>query len=127
MRENESGLARGTAQAAVKPHAATIPPATHVTGTVCAAPAELRSLKAWLIWRYDVALDEEKPRKVPYYARGGKRHGQQGSPDDRAALVTFDEAATARAGRGFTGVGIAMLSDWGLVGLAFDHCVDAAR
>ena len=56
------------------------------------APSELRQLQGWLIWKFETHDGEAKPRKVPYYANGGRRFGTQGSAQDRAALVSFAAA-----------------------------------
>ena len=87
------------------------------------APPELRRLQGWLAWRYEQHQGEEKPRKVPFYADGGRRHGKQGSPADRAKLVTFEAAKIAAARRGFDGVGLALLPEWGVSALDFDNCI----
>ncbi len=89
------------------------------------APSELRDLPGWLIWRYETQAGNDKQLKVPYYAEGGRRYGRQGGPDDRSKLVTFAAARTAAARKGFSGVCLAMLSDWGITALDFDKCVDA--
>ena len=91
------------------------------------APVELASLEGWLIWRYETHNGESKPRKVPYYTDGGRRHGQQGSATDRARLTSFTAATAAAARRGFDGVGLAMLPDWGITALDFDKCVVDGR
>lgn len=88
------------------------------------APDELHQLQGWLVWRYEAQDDASaKPRKVPYYAAGGKRHGVQGSPEDRAHLVTFEAARAAAARRGFDGVGLALMPEFGIAALDFDDCV----
>lgn len=87
------------------------------------APTFLQEIPGWLVWKYEQVTGEAKPRKVPYYVGGGRRHGVQGSPDDRAKLVAFDQAAVALQSGKWAGVGLAMLPEWGLVGLDFDHCV----
>ena len=91
------------------------------------APSELRQLQGWLIWKFETHDGEAKPRKVPYYANGGRRFGTQGSAQDRAALVSFAAACTAAARKGFAGVGLAMLADWGITALDFDKCVGVDR
>jgi hypothetical protein len=88
-----------------------------------AAPNEIRSLQGWVIWRLEHHEGEDKPRKVPYYANGQRRHGRQGSADDRRSLVTFEAARAAAARRGMDGVGLALLPEWGLVALDFDGCI----
>lgn len=87
------------------------------------APQQLRRLQAWLIWRYEPAEGGGKPRKVPYYAAGGRRHGVQGRPEDRAQMVTFEAACAAAARRGFDGVGLAMFAEHGIVAVDFDRCI----
>lgn len=93
----------------------------HLTTIQC--PAELRTLPAWVMWRLEYHEGEDKPRKVPFYANGQRRHGKQGTPDDRQQLVTFDAARAAAARRGMDGVGIALMPEWGLTALDFDRCV----
>jgi hypothetical protein len=87
------------------------------------APDELRELPGWLMWRYEHHDGEVKPRKVPYYVNGTKRHGVQGRPEDRQALTTFEAARTAAARRGYDGVGFAPMPEWGIVALDFDNCI----
>lgn len=88
------------------------------------APAVIRDLPAWVIWRFeDNPNPNQKPRKVPYYATGGKRTGEQGSPQDVAKLTTFDAAKAAAAKRGFDGVGFATLAQFGICALDFDDCI----
>jgi len=89
------------------------------------APAELRVLPAWLCWRSEQIEGESKPRKVPMYASGGRRHGKQGGPEDAAKLVTFPAAVAAAQRLGFDGVGFAPLAEFGIVALDFDFCLDA--
>src|ERR1051326_4820407 len=35
-------------------------------------PDELKTLRQWLIWRYEVRLGKDKPAKVPYQPRTGR-------------------------------------------------------
>lgn len=87
-------------------------------------PAPMRDLPAWVVWRLEPNDNPGgKPRKMPYYASGGRRSGVQGRPEDRASLVTFDEARSAASRRGFDGVGFAPLAEFGIVALDFDGCV----
>jgi len=79
----------------------------------------------WLIWRYEPGeTPEKKPRKMPYYANGKRRHGDQGSEADRAALADFATAAAAAGKRGFDGVGFAFLPGDGLIGIDLDGMID---
>lgn len=86
-------------------------------------PEELRQIKAWLVWKKVQRAGKAKFDKVPYYVNGIKRFGEQGSPDDRARLVLFNEAVAVLARSEFDGIGLAMLGD-GFVGLDLDNCVD---
>lgn len=88
-------------------------------------PEALKALPAWLIWRLE-ENGSSKPRKVPYYANGSRRHGVQGRPEDRAQLVTYTEAAKAAKQRNATGVGFAPHQDFNIVALDFDNCVTEA-
>jgi hypothetical protein len=87
-------------------------------------PRVLRDIPGWLIWRFEPNDNPGgKPRKVPYYATGGRRDGEQGGREDRDHLATFDAARAAAARRGFDGVGFATLPDFDIVALDFDDCV----
>jgi len=90
-------------------------------------PAELRELQGWVMWRSekDPNNPNGKPLKVPYYAKGGKRHGKQGSVSDRGNLTSFAAAKHAASMRGFDGVGLALMPEFGITALDFDNCVDA--
>ena len=87
-------------------------------------PELLKEHHNWLVWRLTQKPGQAKPSKVPYYANGKMRSGEQGSPEDRAALVSFDEAVGAAEVGGFSGVGMALLPGLELVALDFDYCVD---
>lgn len=91
------------------------------------APAAIRDLPAWVVWRFEDNPGGGKPRKVPYYANGGKRHGEQGGPKDVAHLVTFDAAKAAAVRRGFDGVGFATLAQFGICALDFDDCISDGK
>ena len=93
----------------------------HLTSIV--APDEMRNLPAWLVWRFEYHEGEDRPRKIPYYTGGPKRHGKQGSPQDLQQLTTFDAARTAAARRGFDGVGFVPMPEFNICALDFDHCV----
>jgi hypothetical protein len=91
-------------------------------------PGALRDLPAWLLWKYEQEPGDKKPRKVPYYAKGGRREGKQGNPEDRRHLVTFEAVKAAATSRtGFDGVGLALLPEFDLVALDFDGCVEGGN
>lgn len=99
---------------------------THITPHVrrLEAPADLRRLQGWIIWRTEYEPGTDKPRKIPYWANGQKRFGRQGSAADKAKLVPFSVAKESAAKRGFDGVGLALLPEWGVTALDFDYCID---
>ncbi len=97
-------------------------PSFHLRGTV-KAPAEIRDLQGWLIWRIEVDPVTGQRRKMPYYANREKRAGRNGAPADRGKLVTFAAAVNAASRHGFDGVGLALMPEFNLTVLDFDHCV----
>lgn len=93
----------------------------HLAGIEC--PDVLRPLPGWVCWRYEQREGEAKPRKVPFYASGARRHGVQGRPEDRQQLTTFDAARTAAIRRGFDGVGFCPMPEWNITALDFDGAI----
>ena len=90
-----------------------------------AIPAALRQRSQWLIWRAEQKPGDKKPRKVPYYASGKRRTGEQGSDADRLSLVTLATAIEALERQKATGIGFAFLPGDGLIGIDLDKMVDA--
>lgn len=86
-------------------------------------PAALRERPQWLVWRFEENPGDKKPRKVPYYAGGGRRVGKQGDEEDRAKLVPFEHAERALVAGGFSGVGFAFLPGDGLIGIDLDGVI----
>lgn len=89
-------------------------------------PAELRPLSAWLVWKCpEFNKKTGKVKKVPVYATNGKnRSGKQGTPDDIANLVTFDQAFSYVASHtNVAGIGFCTLPQFGITALDVDHCV----
>ncbi len=89
-------------------------------------PAAMRELRQWLCWRFEQFKGDKKPRKVPYWASGRKRRGQQGGEEDRAQLVSFEEAVALVEARRFEGLGFAFLPGDGLIGIDIDGAIDLA-
>ena len=87
-------------------------------------PSALRNRAQWLLWRFEQKEGEAKPRKVPYYAAGGRRMGQQGSEEDRARLVPFESAYRALEAGTASGLGFAFLPGDGLIGIDLDDVID---
>ena len=77
----------------------------------------------WLCWRFEQFSGEAKPRKIPFWADGARRYGQQGGQYDLARLTTFAVAREASIKRGFDGVGFAHTEAGGVITLDFDACV----
>ena len=86
-------------------------------------PEPLRDLPYWLMYRLEQFAGEAKPRKIPYWADGGRRHGEQGSPFDLDKLTTFAVAQREAIRKGFDGVGFAHTAAGGIITLDFDNCV----
>jgi hypothetical protein len=86
-------------------------------------PPEISEIKGFLTWKLTYKSGQKKPAKIPYYANGNLRAGDQGSPEDIASLVTLNEALAAAERDGSSGVGLAMLESYGLTALDFDNCV----
>jgi P4 family phage/plasmid primase-like protien len=93
-------------------------------------PADLKILKGWVVWKAQPkkkSAPGAKFDKVPYYVAGGIRHGKQGSAADRSRLGTFEQAHEAfKQDHQYSGLGLAMLPDWGLVAFDGDECVSEA-
>lgn len=98
------------------------------------APAVLRELKQWLVWKFEPnPKPGKKDLKVPHYAKSGTKRGWfpgvrgmkigQGSLEELPLLVTFEEAKAAAIQRGMEGVGLAMVDGCPVTALDFDHCV----
>lgn len=86
------------------------------------APAALEALPLWLVWRFE-PNGNKKPRKVPYYISGARRHWSQGTAADRKNLTSFEAAKKVAIARGYSGVGFAPLPECGVSALDFDDCV----
>jgi len=90
-------------------------------------PQALRDCKGWLVWKFIQTDQNKKPLKIPHYAgtREWRKCHAHGSREDRQQLVDFDKAVEVLGkGRKFNGLGLAMLSDWGMIAADFDDCVD---
>ena len=88
-----------------------------------ALPNEIKAIKGWLLWKREQHDGESKPRKVPYYLDGRRRRGAQGGKADLDALVSFDQAVLACAKGGYSGIGLAVLPQWGITAVDFDDVI----
>lgn len=87
------------------------------------APDAMRDLKGWLVWRWVRKPGRPKAAKMPYYVTGIVRKHTHCSDEDRALLVTFEEAKAAAEKHDFAGVGFALMPEFGITALDFDDCV----
>lgn len=74
----------------------------------------MKAARIWLLWKSIPNPDpNKKPHKVPFYVDGAPRQGTLDTPDDRARLVTYQEAASVleREHGAYTGLAIALGPD----------------
>lgn len=81
-------------------------------------PKELAALPQWICWRLEPDPKSEKPRKVPYDPKTGRR----ASSTNPQTWATLSEAEAARQKYLFTGVGFVFTEAGGIVGVDIDHC-----
>ena len=82
-------------------------------------PKELAALPQWICWRLEPDPKSEKPRKVPYDPKTGRK----ASSTNPQTWATLAEAEAARAKYLFTGVGFVFTEAGGIVGVDIDHCL----
>lgn len=102
---------------------APVPGVSAIAPTWDSIPAYLAERKQWLVWKLESKPGQTKPAKIPYYAKGTRRVGEQGSDKDRGRLVTLAQAREAFERGNYAGVGLALLPGDGLVGIDLDHVV----
>ena len=83
-------------------------------------PKELAALPQWICWRLEPDPKSEKPRKVPYDPKTGRK----ASSTNPQTWATLAEAEAARQKYLFTGVGFVFTEAGGVVGVDIDHCRD---
>ena len=81
-------------------------------------PQELTALRQWICWRLEPDPRGEKPRKVPYDPRTGRK----ASSTNPETWATLPEAMRAQTKYLFTGVGFVFTEAGGIVGVDIDHC-----
>lgn len=96
-----------------------------------AIPASLAQRQQWVLWKYEWDTKRSTWLKVPYYAMGGRRTGDQGSDRDRMRLATMEVVRRAferKQGHAdaWSGVGFGFLPGDGLIGIDLDKMVDAS-
>lgn len=81
-------------------------------------PQELTALRQWICWRLEPDPKGEKPRKVPYDPKTGRK----ASSTNPETWATLPEAMRAQTKYLFTGVGFVFTEAGGIVGVDIDHC-----
>ena len=81
-------------------------------------PKELSDLRQWICWRLEPDPKSDKPRKVPYDPKTGRK----ASSTNPESWATLAEAQAAREKFLFTGIGFVFTDDCGIVGVDIDHC-----
>ena len=72
-------------------------------------PVQMLSAKRWLLYKKEPNQDSnKKPRKVPYYVTGIKRHGVLDTPADQEKFTSFEEALHVLNKGGYAGMGFAL-------------------
>ena len=81
-------------------------------------PKELITLRQWICWRLEPDPKSDKPRKVPYDPKTGRK----ASSTNPESWATLAEAQAAREKFLFTGIGFVFTEECGIVGVDIDHC-----
>jgi len=81
-------------------------------------PDELAILPQWICWRLEPDPKSDKPRKVPYDPKTGRK----ASSTNPQSWATLAEAMAAKDKYLFTGVGFVFTEAGGIVGVDIDHC-----
>ncbi len=81
-------------------------------------PNELKVLRQWICWRLEPDPKSDKPRKVPYDPKTGRK----ASSTNPESWATLAEAMAAREKFLFTGIGFVFTEECGIVGVDIDHC-----
>ena len=95
---------------------------------LAAIPAELKTCRNWVCWKYETQPGRPKPGKVPYNARTGYR-ATTTKPDTFSTFAEAVKAAAtgrARDGQSYAGIGFAF-TDSDFFGVDLDHVGDAGK
>lgn len=82
-------------------------------------PDEMAALLQWVCWRLEPDTKSDRPRKVPYDPKTGRK----ASSTDAASWATLAQAEDALNRYGYTGLGFVFAKDGGIVGVDIDHCI----
>ena len=88
-------------------------------------PKDIRTCPHWVVWRYEKRKGSEKPAKVPYFPREGRRADITNADDliGLGAAVSYLRASHQTESP-FDGVGFALTADDQFAGIDLDHCRD---
>jgi len=84
-------------------------------------PERLRSYPHFVVWNYATIDDELK--KPPFYPKTGKAASVRRSE----TWGSLDDAQAAYETGQFSGIGIVLTSDMGIVGIDIDHCIETGQ
>ena len=82
------------------------------------SPKELAALRQWICWRLEPDSKSDRPRKVPYDPKTGRK----ASSTNADTWATLAEAQAACQKFIFTGIGFVFTPEAGIVGVDIDHC-----
>ena len=83
-------------------------------------PAELKALRQWVTWRYELRPGKDKPAKAPYQPRTGHR----ARTDVPATWGTFAQALARYPHGGYAGLGFVFTAGDPYCGIDLDDCRD---
>jgi putative DNA primase/helicase len=87
-----------------------------------AIPAELKSIDAWVTWRYELDKRQEWA-KVPYQ----QDISVKASTTDPETWASFEKVITRYQRGGVDGVGFVLAKENGIAGVDLDHCFDESK
>ena len=81
-------------------------------------PKMLTDLPQWICWRLEPDPKSDKPRKVPYDPKTGRK----ASSTNAATWASLADARAACVKYMFSGIGFVFTAECGIVGVDIDHC-----
>jgi len=82
-------------------------------------PDKLNSNDQWVCWRAEKQEGREKPTKVPY----NPRNGRKARVNEPATWTSFEEACQAYKKGGYDGIGFVLTENDPYTGFDFDDCI----